>query len=125
MPTLGPFFKWLRPNHWKHVAIEPKALRDNQYRDSEAFERAWPRPDQTISDDTLPGDSAVRPETAEGKDRQYSYNLQEQQVRDLSPREVGGTWRKVDASGRNGKGGLKDDEIELQVREVGRGSRSS
>ena len=67
----------------------------------------------------------MRPETAEGKDRQYSYNLQEQQVRDLSPREVSGTWRKVDASGRKGKESSKDDEIELQVREVGRGSRSS
>lgn len=120
MPTLGPFFKWLRPNHWKHVAIEPKSLGNGRYEDPEAFECAWPRPDQTISDDTLPWDPAVRPETAEGRDRQFSYDLQKQQVRELSPREMGGSWRKVGADGQKGKGGLNDDAIELQVREMGR-----
>lgn len=121
MPTLGPFFKWLRPNHWKHVAIEPKSLGNGRYEDSEAFECAWPRPDQTISDDMLPWDPAVRPETAEGRDRQFSYDLQKQQVRELSPREMGESWRKVDADGRKGKRDLKDEAIELQVREMGRG----
>lgn len=63
----------------------------------------------------------MRPETAEGKDRQFSYNLQEQQVRELSSRKTGGPWRKADTSRGKGKRDLKDEEIELQVREVGRG----
>ena len=99
MPTLGPFFKWLRPNHWKHVAIGPKSLGGNSVGDPE---RAWPQ-QQATSDDTLLGRSA------EG----LSYEVQEQQ---MTPREMDRAWMR----GKGGKAVLKKDEIELEEREVER-----
>lgn len=122
MPTLGPFFKWLRPNHWKHVAIGPKSLEKSRYGDPEAFERAWPRPSKTPSDDTLLGRSAAPPETeTEGKNPTFSYSVQEYQSQAQTPQEMERVWVKLD-SRWGGKGGLKN-EIELQER--GAGSHSS
>ena len=93
MPTLGPFFKWLRPNHWKHVAIGPKSLGNSRY-DGDA-ERVWPQPNKTTSDDTL----LERARAGEEEERA------------MTPRG----WMKE----RRGKG--KGEEIELQEREVERG----
>ena len=96
MPTLGPFFKWLRPNHWKHVAIGPKSLRY----DGDP-ERVWPHPNKTTSDDTL------LERATEGK-----FACEE---REMTPREMDRAWMK----GRKGKG--NGEGIELQEREVERG----
>ena len=109
MPTLGPFFKWLRPNHWKHVAIGPKSLGNSRYEDPEALERVWPRPSKTPSDDTLlAGSAAMTPDAAEGKHRTFSYSMQAHLGTGQMPRE---TWLKAEK-----KGGSKD-EIELVGRE--------
>ena len=48
MPTLGPFFRWLRPSHWKHENLEGHA-----HHDAEAFQRAWPKPHKTFTDASL------------------------------------------------------------------------
>lgn len=122
MPTLGPFFKWLRPNHWKHVAIGPQSLGNNQFEDPEARARVWPRPGKTTSDDTLLADSRARsPDAANRKNRSSSYFVQARQEQGPTPREMDRAWMRSEARG-NGKGDLKD-EIELAERETG--SRSS
>ena len=126
MPTLGPFFKWLRPNHWKHVVINPKSLGNSHYdRDAEALERVWPhQPNQMTSDDTLLGRSAPTQEAKSGG-RFPSYEVQEQQrgTGELTPREMDQAWMKGKRGGMGiGKvAGLKDG-IELKEREVKRGA---
>lgn len=122
MPTLGPFFKMLRPNHWKHVAIGPQSLGNSRYGDPEAFERAWPRPSKTPSDDTLLGASTVAPEAeADAKNPTFLYSVQRHLSRGQTPQDMDRAWVKSDAHGSR-KGDLKN-EIELQQRD--RGSESS
>ncbi|KAF6219693.1 hypothetical protein HO133_004162 [Letharia lupina] len=115
MPTLGPFFKWLRPNHWKHVAIGPQSIGHGRYGDPEAFERVWPRPSKTPSDDTLLGRSSVAPE-AEQNDPTFSYSVQAHQSRAQTPQYMERVWVKSDAHASR-KGDLKN-EMELQARDT-------
>ena len=115
MPTLGPFFKWLRPNHWKHVAIGPKSIGNSRCGDPEALERVWPRPIKTPSDDTLLGASAVTTRTG-GKNPTFSYSIRPYQSKQ-TPKDMKKVWVKSDACGSR-KGDLKN-EIELQERETG------
>lgn len=116
MPTLGPFFKWLRPNHWKHFVIEPQSLGHSRI-DPEAFERVWPRPSKTPSDDTLLGLSAVAsdPGTKKENTRTLSYSRQTQASRGLTPQQDIRAWAKSDA--HEGRRGDMKDEIELEQRE--------
>lgn len=111
MPTLGPFFKWLRPNHWKHVAIGPKSIGNSRFGDPEALEREWPRRSETppFDDVLLDGSSVAPPTPAEErkKDHMFSYRLQPH------PQDVIRVWMKGDSK----------NEIELQER--GTGSQSS
>lgn len=116
MPTLGPFFKWLRPNHWKHVAIGPKSIGNSRFGDAEALERVWPRPSKTPSDDTLLGGSAVVPEAAQRKrDHTFSYSEQPH------PQDIIRVWMKRDEHGSR-KG---DSKNEMEMQERGTGSQSS
>lgn len=123
MPTLGPFFKWLRPNHWKHFVIEPQSLGQSRV-DPEAFERVWPRPCKTLSDDTLLGQSGVAPEPGPEKTmtRTVSYSRQIRASRGLTPQQDIRAWAKSDA--HEGRKGDMKDEIELQQREGERESES-
>ena len=119
MPTLGPFFKWLRPNHWKHVAIEPKSSGNSQYRGAEAFERGLPRPNKGAWNDTLLESSVEMPEPAAeegggGRNGAFAFYAHG----DLQPRETERAWIEANAvGGDKGKRnvGLKDG-IELQER---------
>ena len=52
LPTLGPFFRWLRPSHWKHGNSDRPT-----YEDAEAFQRAWPKTHKTSNDDSIMNDS--------------------------------------------------------------------
>lgn len=121
MPTLGPFFKWLRPNHWKHFVIGPKSLGNSRYEDPEPFERVWPRPTKTPSDDALL--VATPPAEAGGKTRSFSYSLRAHQERGQTPRDLERAWMMADVGGK-GKGELKS-EIELKEMEREGGSQSS
>ena len=116
MPTLGPFFKWLRPNHWKHFVIEPQSLGHSRV-DPEAFERVWPRPSKTLSDDTLLGRSAVASEPGKEKKntRTLSYSQQTRASRGMTPQQDIRAWAKSDT--HEGRRGDLKDEIELEQRE--------
>ncbi len=116
MPTLGPFFKWLRPNHWKHVAIAPQSIGNSRYGEPEAFERAWPRPGKTPSDDSLLGASTVATE-AEANNPTFLYSVQMPPGRGQTSQDMDRAWVKLNAHG-NRKGDLKN-EIELQQRDTG------
>lgn len=117
MPTLGPFFKWLRPTHWKHVVIGPKSIGNSRYGDPEAFERVWPRPSKTPSDDTLLDHSVATPGVEE-KNPTFSYSVQPPQNRGQTPQEMEKVWVKSDAHGCR-KGDLRNDvDIELQERDT-------
>lgn len=50
MPTLGPFFRYLRPSHIKNRAQGQKPLGNDPYDDAE---RVWPRPHKTSPDRSL------------------------------------------------------------------------
>jgi len=58
MPTLGPFFHWLRPSHWKHENLE-----HSPHRDIEGFQRVWPRKQKKSVDDSLMNDTLVEEPT--------------------------------------------------------------
>ena len=118
MPTLGPFFKWLRPNHWKHVAIEPQLIENSRYGDPEALERVWPRPSKKPSDDTLLDRSAPLADAeTEGKTFIFPYSVQAHQSRGQKTPERERLWVKPNARGSR-KGSLRN-ETELQKKETG------
>lgn len=101
------------------MAIEPKSIGNSRFEDPEAFERVWPRPSKTPSDDTLLGGSAVAPE-AEGKKKKastFSYSARASQSRGQTSQDMERVWVKSDSQ-ESSKGDLKD-EIELQDRETG------
>ena len=85
--------------------------------DPEAFERVWPRPSKTPSDDTLLGRSAVAPEPGMEKKntRTLSYSTQTRASRGLTPQQDIRAWAKSDT--HDGRRGDLKDEIELQQRE--------
>ena len=102
------------------MAIEPKSMGNSQFEDPEAFERVWPRPSKTPSDDTLLGGSAVAPE-AEGRKKKkktytFPYSVRGSQSQGLTSQDVERVWGNSDAQGSR-KGDQKD-EIELQNRET-------
>ena len=44
MPTLGPFFRWLRPTAWKHLSFGERRLGGTHGRsDPESYQRVWPK----------------------------------------------------------------------------------
>ena len=69
MPTLGPFFRYLRPSQWRHMADEHKDLSDNQGHARLALNPGWrPRiyktspPDSSIMNNSLKASQTAEPD---------------------------------------------------------------
>ena len=94
MPTLGPFFNWLRPSYWKHanhIALGPKS---RTYDDAEAFQHTWPRPHTFTSlDDSFKHGSIEDSDKATVKNVDLPFWFGPQLCREQSARSVGNVTR--------------------------------
>ena len=102
MPTLGPFFRYLRPSHLKNVAQGQQHLGNDPY---DEIERQWPRPHKTSPDSSL-----LRPSINEASESTQHFALPSWARPHFSRKNTG---KSVRPSWNNGKDDFKH-EVELQ-----------
>ena len=94
MPTLGPFFRWLRPSHWKQGNPDHR-----RYHDTEAFQPAWPKTHKTSSTDDSLMNGSMNLATPAGHDFNSIYGMHSQSLPHRSQESLDSAWVKSDVYG--------------------------
>ena len=112
MPTLGPFFNWLRPSYWKiskHIVLGPKI---KTYDDAEAFQHSWPRPHTIMSlDDSFKHGSMEGPDRTAVKNVELPFWFELQLCREQSARSVGNVTRLYNFEEREEPSNPENEEV--------------
>lgn len=107
MPTLGPFYRWLRPSHWKHQNLDRSPQRDAE---GGFHTRVWPKKHKNSVIDSLMNDSLVQTEPIVGKGfTSGAYEMQPSPGAGVA-RGLGG-WGRSKNGGNNGYGSEKSDDF--------------